>query len=289
MMNDAWIQATLRFPPTRTDALYGFLADYESVGIEERDTDDGRTEWCVYLPAEAVPAGFEDALRAALGDRADNVAILAVGPVRNENWNDNWRQYFHPVDVGDRLRVVPSWEKDTAAASDRLTILMEPGMAFGTGTHATTQLCMRMAERLVRPGARVLDVGTGTTILLIAALLLGAAGGVGTDIDTDVLENAHTNLELNGVEAGRVRVEILPLADLPDRDFDLVFCNMLSHEFLPLLADIRARCAAVGTVLFSGMLESERDAITDALGAAGFAVFDEMRHDEWLAFAARPC
>lgn len=289
MMNDAWTKVTLRFPPDCTDAMYGFLADNESIGIEERDAEGGRTEWLVYLPAGAVPAGFADELRAALGPRAPDVELVSIEPVRNENWNDNWRQYFHPVDVGGRLRVVPSWEKETAAASDRLTILMEPGMAFGTGTHATTQLCMAMAERLVRPGARVLDVGTGTTILLISALLLGAAGGVGTDIDPDVLENAHANLELNGVEPGRVRVEIMPLAELPDRAFDLVFCNMLSHEFLPLLADIRARVADDGTVLFSGMLETEREAVTDALRAAGFAVCDEQGRDEWLAFAARPC
>ncbi len=289
-MNDQWSKITLVFPSQCTDSLYGFFSDFPSIGIEEEEEADGTTKWKVYLPTAVVGSDFESSLREAIQSNSEKLTISAIEEVQQENWQDNWRQYFHILNVGERFRIVPSWEKPTTPPlPDRIDLFIEPGMAFGTGTHATTQLCMRLAETNLRPGSRVLDIGTGSAILLMASMKLGATGTVGTDIDNDVLENAHENLRLNDVASTHATIFIGPLAELPEGKFDFIFCNMLSHEFLPLLGEIRSRCATDATVLVSGLLTTEADEVKTALSLAGFEILDQLQQDEWLAFVTTPC
>ncbi|PKO15636.1 hypothetical protein CVU37_12475 [candidate division BRC1 bacterium HGW-BRC1-1] len=289
-MNDQWSKITLMFPSECTDSLYGFFSDFPSIGIEEEDEADGTTKWKVYLPTAVMGSDFESRLREALRSNSEKLTISAIEEVPQENWQDNWRQYFHILNVGERFRIVPSWEKPTTPPlPDRIDLFIEPGMAFGTGTHATTQLCMRLAETNLRPGARVLDIGTGSAILLMVAMKLGAIEAVGTDIDNDVLENARENLQLNEVDSTLTTIFIGPLDDLPEGKFDFIFCNMLSHEFLPLLGEIHSRSAADATVLISGLLTTEADEVKAALSLAGFQVRDQLQQDEWLTFVTTPC
>ena len=289
-MNDQWSKITLIFPADCTDVLYGFFADFPSMGIEEEDEADGTTKWKVYLPTASMGTDFKSNLVDLFQPTPDKLTIASIEEVQQENWQDNWRQYFHILNVGERFRIVPSWEKTTAPpAPGCIDLFIEPGMAFGTGTHATTQLCMRLAETNLRPGARVLDVGTGSAILLMAAIKLGATDAVGTDIDNDVLENAEENLQLNDVDTNHAKIFIGPLADLGKAQFDFIFCNMLSHEFLPLLDEIRSRCAKNATVLVSGLLATEAAEVKTALTQAGFEVRDQLQQDEWLAFVTAPC
>ena len=289
-MNDQWSKITLIFPSDCTDILYGFFSDFPSMGIEEEDEADGSTKWKVYLPTASLGPDFKQNLLNLFQPSPQKLTIAAIEEVKQENWQDNWRQYFHIVNVGERFRIVPSWEITTAPpAPGRIDLFIEPGMAFGTGTHATTQLCMRLADKYLCSGARVLDVGTGSAILLMAAMKLGAAEAVGTDIDPDVLENAEENLQLNDVARSHANIFIGPLADLPETPFDFIFCNMLSHEFLPLLGEIHSRCAPTATVLVSGLLTSEADEVKSALTQAGLTVRDQLQQDEWLAFATTPC
>ena len=289
-MNDQWSKITLIFPSDSTDVLYGFFSDFPSMGIEEEDEADGTTKWKVYLPTASMGSDFKSNLLDLFQLNPEKLTISAIEEVQEENWQDNWRQYFHILNVGDRFRIVPSWEKTTAPpAPDRIDLYIEPGMAFGTGTHATTQLCMRLAETYLSPGARVLDLGTGSAILLMAAMKLGATDAVGTDIDKDVLENAEENLQLNDVDTKLTKIFIGPLAELPESQFDFIFCNMLSHEFLPLLGEIRSRCAANATVLISGLLASESEEVKSALSLARLEVRNQLQQDEWLAFVTTPC
>src|SRR5690606_18302013 len=142
------------------------------------------------------------------------------GPVESprENWHDAWRQYFRPVEISSRTVIVPSWEEHLAKAYEelgKLVLRIEPGMAFGTGTHATTQLCVRIAERLVRPGDTVLAAGTGSAFLAIAAAKLGVKHVLGFDLDPDVIDNAADNPRLNNVAEGLVDIQIVPLEELP--------------------------------------------------------------------------
>jgi ribosomal protein L11 methyltransferase len=190
--------------------------------------------------------------------------------------------------------IVPSWEEHLAAAYEQLNKLVlriEPGMAFGTGTHATTQLCLKLAERLVRRGAAVLDAGTGSAILAIAAAKLGASHVLAFDLDPDVQSNAADNLKLNKIAPETVEIQIAELDSLPLHPYDLIFCNMLSHEFEPLLPGLAKRLkAGSGRLLLSGMLLEEEDNVRVWLTRphVGLRCIETAQSGEWLAIVAAP-
>jgi ribosomal protein L11 methyltransferase len=166
-------------------------------------------------------------------------------------------------------------------------VVIEPGMAFGTGTHATTQLCLRLAEQHLRDGATVLDVGTGSGILCIAAVKLGARFALGFDNDPDILENAAENLKLNDVADGRVQIFVGGIDAVRPGHFDLILCNMLSNQFLPVVGQIASLMAPQGLAVFSGFLVSETDEVTQALAEAKLEPIVMETLDEWGGLVAK--
>jgi len=283
--------------PIAEEQLGNALAAYDHCGYFEAKPADGDegAEWHVYFDPETVPRDFAETFAEAA--RLFELAVAGVtGPVESprENWHDAWRQYFRPVEITARTVIVPSWEEHLAAKYEQLNKLVlriEPGMAFGTGTHATTQLCVKLAERLVRPGDRVLDAGTGSAILAIAAAKLGASYVLGFDLDPNVAENAADNLKLNNVSPEVVDIQIAELDALTADSYDLIFCNMLSHEFEPLLPALARRLkAGSGRLLLSGMLLDEEDKVIGWLGRAdvGLRCAETETSGEWLAIVATP-
>lgn len=300
-MSQIWSVYKVRLNPEADEAaeelLGNALAMYDHCGYYEAKKAlpaDG-PEWHIYFDPATAPRDFP--VTFAEQATAFGLPIAGVlGPFESprENWHDAWRQYFRPVEITSRTVIVPSWEEHLATAYEqlgKLVLRMEPGMAFGTGTHATTQLCLKLAERLVRPGDRVFDAGTGSAILAIAAAKLGAAHVLGFDLDPDVSENAADNMKLNSVSGDVVDIKICLLDDLPLDAFDLIFCNMLSHEFEPLLPGLARRLkAGAGHLLLSGMLLEEEQAVRQWLAKPDVAlrVIEIDTSGEWLAMVATP-
>ncbi len=300
-MSQIWSVYKVRLAPGAGDMeeemLGNALAAYDHCGYFEAKlgSETEGPEWHVYFDPETAPRDFS----VTFTDAAQQFGLKTAGvhgPFESprENWHDAWRQYFRPVEITSRTVIVPSWEEHLATAYEqlnRLVLRIEPGMAFGTGTHATTQLCLKIAERLIRPGDKVLDAGTGSAILAIAAAKLGASHVLGFDLDPDVSENSADNIKLNRVPADVVEIRIAELDAIPLEAYDVIFCNMLSHEFEPLLPELAKRLkAGSGKLILSGMLLEEEDNVRGWLARPEVALrcAETERGGEWLAMVATP-
>jgi ribosomal protein L11 methyltransferase len=212
-------------------------------------------------------------------------ATIDIREIEEMNWNAEWEQSLAPVEIGSRLVVKPSWT-DYANSENRIVILIDPKMSFGTGYHESTRLILALAERHLPPAATLLDVGTGTGILAIAALKLGAVAATGTDIDEWSLHNAGENILLNDV-GDRMTVTDKPLSSFPSASFDILFANILRATILEMLGDFHRLVRPHGLLLLSGLLASERNVMLEALAGSGFTLIDERAENEWIALAAK--
>jgi ribosomal protein L11 methyltransferase len=271
------------------DWLAGWLAEQGTCGIEQAETSQG-AQWMAYFEPAALGSGVAGQLLTdAAGAGFRGMEVSAPEDVAQENWHDGWREHFKPLMASPRLRVVPSWMKDASIPLDGVTdLFIEPGMAFGTGTHATTRLCLSLLETHLRPGDGVLDIGTGSSILSIAAVKLGAGDVTAIDNDPEVVSNIIDNRILNDIARDRIEVLIVPL-DTLDLKPQLILCNMLSREFLPLLGAIRERCGQTTRVILSGFLLDEEAEVLAALSTANLRTIATDRMDEWGALVAQPC
>lgn len=230
--------------------------------------------------------GIEDAdalkarAGAALSDLAE-VEPVTTRQIANEDWSQAWKARWTTVQLTDRLRVVPSWEERPELPPGQHAILMDPGMAFGTGTHSTTQGCLVLAERWLTGGERVLDVGTGTGILAFGALLLGASEAVGVDTEAEAVAAAGDNASLNGL-ADRFTVH-RGSVEQDERAFELVFGNLLAPLLVRLARPLTARVGDGGTLIVSGLLHRQEAEVVAAMAEQGFAVVDTWRSAEWSA------
>lgn len=218
----------------------------------------------------------------------------AAGLGEND-WAHSWQKYYRPLAIGKRLYIVPEWERDTAAIPDGATrLLMNPGLTFGTGSHASTQLCLEGVEAHVQPGDRVLDLGCGSGILAIAALRLGASHATGVDIDPKAVDVAYENAALNDI--GRDRCRFLAgnvLADqglvqtLAQERAQLVLANIVADVIIPLAPMVSQLMDPQGTFLCSGIIDTRGDEVAAALEAAGLAVTGRREKNGWIALEAR--
>lgn len=295
-MDTIWNIFKIRLPEDSEaigeEILGNCLAMWDHEGYYEADLS-GR-EWHVYFHPDSSPLKIGEELpkmAAELG--MPGVQVFGPFEAPRENWHDAWRQYFRPVEITERTVIVPSWEEHLAEAYEsagKIVLRIEPGMAFGTGTHATTQLCLKMAEGLITPGCRVLDAGTGSAILAIHAAKLGAGHTLGFDLDPDVEDNVADNLRLNKITPEQVEVKILPLDELPIEDWDVIYCNMLSHEFIPLLPGLSQRLKKdSGRIILSGMLNEEGPEVSEIIKKQdiNFEIVQQASQGEWLMFICK--
>ncbi len=209
--------------------------------------------------------------------------------VDDEDWKDKWKEHFKPAAITDRIVVKPSWEEYDAKAG-QLVIEIDPGMAFGTGTHETTRLCMGLMQLYLQKAApqerRVLDVGCGSGILAIGAALLGASPVVGIEIDPDAVEVAKENVAKNGLSES---VEVLEgdLTEGLDFEADLIVANLMADLVMRLAGSCREHLAESGIFISSGILLEKRDVVSEAIREAGFAIEMVAVDGEWCAIAAR--
>lgn len=216
--------------------------------------------------------------------------ILSMENVEDADWENNWKQFYKPMEIGERLLVVPEWEQ--AEGDGRVKLILNPGLTFGTGSHATTRLCLQALEKHIHGGEKVLDLGCGSGILGIGALLLGCAHVTGCDIDPKAPEVAAANAALNSFYEDRFTVcagDILADAGLRRRlgtGYDLVLANIVADVIIPLAALAPAFLAPGGTFVCSGIIDGREDEVAAALTRAGFTVTAHDTLEEWHCFTA---
>lgn len=236
-----------------------------------------------YLSDDEAGWALLNTIRAALD------LPLDVKSVADSDWENNWREYYRPIEIGKKLLIVPEWLD--AGDTKRLVLRLDPGLSFGTGEHASTQLCLAMLEEYVRPGARVLDLGCGSGILGIGAILLGARSVTGCDIDPLAPEAAMRNAALNGIGAGRfsaIRGDVIKDAALRTAMggcYDLVLANIVADVIIPLAGLVREFLSPDGIFICSGIIESRRSDVERALRDAGLRTVARREKDEWNCFA----
>ena len=206
--------------------------------------------------------------------------------VREEDWANNWKQYFKPLPVGNNLIIVPTWDDNVPPEfSGRTRIVMDPGMAFGSGQHETTRLCLEMIEKHLKPGERVLDVGTGSGILAIGSLLLGAKDAVGIDIDPLAVKVSAENAERSGL-SDRFEAKCCDLAGDISGQFGLIVANIVADIVLKLIPDTPRLLAKGGKLILSGIITERRADVEAGLKAAGYTVTDSKELRGWTVLVA---
>lgn len=205
---------------------------------------------------------------------------------RNEDWENNWKAYFHTMPVGERLLIHPVWEQDYDAGG-RQVLHIEPGVSFGTGTHETTRLCLEAIERHMDGVRSFLDVGCGSGILSVAALLLGAERAEAVDIDPLAVKMARMNGELNGFHAPQYSVIEGSLTDKVHGTFDLVAANIVADAILILSKDIKRFLNPGALYITSGIIDLREQEILDAFARLGFTVLERYEEGGWLCFVTR--
>jgi ribosomal protein L11 methyltransferase len=272
---------TLEVPQARAEELASDLFDLGAAGVEIRDGEG------TPMPGARLPPPGSALLVAWFPDAAsarDAVAAHGgeVAEVADEDWGEDWKKDFRPLHVG-RVRVRPSWIAEPAPPGS-VEVVLDPGMAFGTGSHATTSLCLAALSDLLaaRPGASVLDVGTGSGILAIAARKLGAGRVAANDDDPKAVEVARENAAANGVALELVLVP----AEVPGT-FDVVVANILANTLVELAPALAAKLAPRGILLLSGILAPQEDEVRRAYVARGLAPLPggDRREGEWSLLA----
>ena len=206
--------------------------------------------------------------------------------LRERDWEVEWRRYFQPVWATPRIVVHPSWIP-VETRGDQIAVVIDPKMAFGTGGHESTRLCLRGLEDNLRPGDRCLDVGTGSGVLAIAAVRLGAAWVQAIDIDPQAVQNARQNLVLNGVGPEQAAVQRATIGELALPGFELILANIQSYVLYPLLVPLREMMVVGGRGLFSGLLMREEEVFCRSLEEAGLCVDAVRAENEWICLTAR--
>ena len=268
------------FSDFELNGMYGELVD-ESILSADRDA----ASVSVFIPEErnlAECRSFIDERLAAAGLSARSECL----GINEEDWAENWKKYYKPVKIG-RVTVVPAWEKYEQSEGE-VIVRMDPGMAFGTGTHETTRLVLRMIEELLPVGARVLDVGTGSGILSICASKLGASHCSAYDIDPVAVKVARENVRDGGIDNVTVDVsDLLSGVDLSGGRYSFAVANIVADIILRMLPDIGGYLTDTATLVLSGIIADREADVVAAAEENGYTVYKKMQENDWVALALK--
>ncbi len=240
-------------------------------------------------------------IKCYLEDNSDGASQLAAinaagfevktNTVEDSDWENNWKQFYKPLEIGERLLVVPEWED--AAVEGRLPLRLDPGLMFGTGSHATTRMCLTALEAYAGEGKKVLDLGCGSGILGIGALVLGSETCVGCDIDPKAPDIVMDNAALNGIGPDKLKVyagDIIGDASMRrslGAGYDIVLANIVSDVIIPLAPLVRAFMAEGAVFITSGIIDGRQDEVEAAIKAAGFEIIAHRHEEEWHCFECK--
>ena len=303
-----WIEVCVNTPEDRIDerceamaamGAGGFVIENES---DFRDFLENNHQYWDYVDQE-LEDKFKGVsrIKCYLSDDEEGWNILhrirsayedvGISYVADSDWENNWREYYKPIEVGEKLVVVPEWEE--IPQDGRLPLRLDPGLIFGTGSHATTRMCLAALEGFAGAGVRVLDLGCGSGILGIGALVLGCDSCFGVDIDPKAPEVVLSNAALNGIGPDRMKVcagDILADASLRaylGGGYQLVLANIVADVIIPLSAMVRPFLAENGVFICSGIIEHRWVETEAALKANGFAILEHKSEEEWHCFVCR--
>lgn len=313
-----WKQFRLKTTTQAEDIVSSMLADLGIEGVQIEDKiplteqdkeqmfvdilpdipdDDGTAYLTFYLDEEEDVAPVLMNVRKELEDMR---AFLDVGECTIEesetedvDWVNNWKQYFHQFYIDDIL-VIPSWENVKPEDSDKMVIHIDPGTAFGTGMHETTQLCIRALKKYVTSETEILDVGCGSGILGMLALKFGAKHSLGTDLDPCAIDATHENMEVNGIRKDQYEVMIGNIIDdkavqdaVGYEKYDIVAANILADVLVPLTPVIIHQMKTGAVYITSGIIEDKENVVVEAVKAAGLEVLEVNHQGEWVSVVAR--
>ena len=313
-----WKQFRLKTTTQAEDIVSSMLADLGIEGVQIEDKiplteqdkeqmfvdilpdipdDDGTAYLTFYLDEEEDVAPVLMNVRKELEDMR---AFLDVGECTIEesetedvDWVNNWKQYFHQFYIDDIL-VIPSWENVKPEDSDKMVIHIDPGTAFGTGMHETTQLCIRALKKYVTSETEILDVGCGSGILGMLALKFGAKHSLGTDLDPCAIDAIHENMEVNGIRKDQYEVMIGNIIDdtavqdaVGYEKYDIVAANILADVLVPLTPVIIHQMKPGAVYITSGIIEDKENVVVEAVKAAGLEVLEVNHQGEWVSVVAR--
>ena len=313
-----WNKFTLKTLTEATDIVIAALADAGVEGVEIEDkvplteldkqqmfvdilpegpADDGIAYLNFYLEEAEDKTALLERVREEL-EEVRNFIDIGAGTItesqtEDKDWVNNWKQYFHQFYVDDIL-IIPSWESVKPEDQDKMVIHIDPGTAFGTGMHETTQLCLRQLKKYVTAHTRLLDVGTGSGILSIAALKLGASYAVGTDLDPCAISATKENMEANEIAPEKMAVmigNIIEEKEVQDRvgyeRYDIVVANILAAVLVPLTPVIVNQLKPGGIYITSGIIEDKETVVKESILAAGLEVLEVTRQGEWVSVTAK--
>ena len=302
-----WIECTLPCPGD-TEELCNALSELGVGGMSvENEADfkdflENNHQYWDYVDEELEQkfAG-KSQVKFWLADDADGRAVLAAVEkagyavstvmIRDEDWENNWKEYYQPIPIGGKLLVVPEWMD--AEADGRIALRLDPGLIFGTGSHATTRMCLEALERIAAPGKKLLDLGCGSGILAIGGILLGCDRAVGCDIDPKAPDVAESNAALNDIFTDRFKVyagDVLSdegMRKFLGEGYDIVTANIVSDVIIPLAGFVRRFMKDGGELVVSGIIEGRQDEVASALEAAGFTITGSYCQEEWHCYTCK--
>jgi len=262
--------------------------------IYELNPDDYPTEGVIikaYLPINSFLGETVEGIKEAI----NNLLIydidlgrneITINEVNDEEWATAWKKYYNPVKISEKFTIVPTWETYEPVHTDELIIELDPGMAFGTGTHPTTVLCIQALERTVQNGYKVIDVGTGSGVLSVASAMLGASNVLALDLDPVAVESARLNIKLNKVQQV-VEVKQNNLLDDITESVDLIVANILAEVIIRFHHEAFKLLKPGGYFITSGIIQNKKNEVKEALIKAGFTIEETMVMEDWVAFIAR--
>ena len=319
-MNTNWLEITIQTTAAGIDALSDYLLGCDVGGLSILDENDfqdflanntqywdyvdedlaahmaGKSVVTFYLTDDEHGRSHLQFIRAGLpglkervGECVGSLAVSLSG-VKEEDWENNWKQYYKPLPAGERLLIVPDWEREGLDAGGRIPLFLNPGLTFGTGNHASTQLCLQGLEPLVSEGCRVLDLGCGSGILAIAALLLGAGHAFAVDIDPKCVDVAFENAGLNKfgqehltVKWGNVLADAEFMEALAAESWDVVLANIVADVIIPLAPLVPRLVKAGGHFVCSGVIDTRAEEVKAAIKAAGIGIAHVYEKDGWVS------
>ena len=281
-----------RLPLTESDKEQMFVDIMPEIAV-----DDGVAYISFYLEEEEDKDAILAAVREELADIGTYVnvgeASIEESQTEDVDWVNNWKKYFHQFTIDDVL-IIPSWEDVQPEDEDKMIIHIDPGTAFGTGMHETTQLCIRQIKKYVTSDTMILDVGCGSGILGMLALKFGAKYSVGTDLDPCAIDATHENMEVNGISRDQYEVMIGNIIDdkaVQDKvgyeKYDIVAANILADVLVPLTPVILSQLKPGGIYITSGIIDDKEQTVVDAVKAADLEVLEVNHQGEWVSVTAR--
>lgn len=280
-LEQVWLRLQLSCPSDETETLGALLMEHHSLGLEEQSQEDGDVLLTAYF-SHPLGEGQAETIESAL-------AACVPGPFswslfQDDGWSTRWQEHFKPFAVGEGLVICPSWESYEPKPGQKL-LLLDPGMAFGTGTHATTRGSLLLMERYLVPEHVVLDVGCGSGILSLAALLCGASHAVGVDIDPEAVRVSRENAEINHL-AEKTEFSTTPIEEV-DGEYPFVLANIQAHILIPMVEPLVARVATGAYLLLSGIIDTKRDAVVACYETNGCELVDEFVDEGWHSMVLR--